>query len=485
MITIEYNDEAFEYDAYALTRSFFPGEETAQRIMGADAEADSVRIFSDMEKRFVRLVIKAGAVFDHDMGWELSAAASTEREFKWKWKLFFYDCLSEYTGRILPWGALTGVRPIKLIGGIMAEQGREGLEEYLYDEYRVSRKKAELGIRISANENALLKPYEYKGHSLYIGIPFCPSRCLYCSFLSYDYTKMRKHVAEYLDCVEQELKAYAEIMNGERPSTVYIGGGTPTALDAAELDRLLSMACEYADAADTDEFTVEAGRPDSLDEEKFAVMKKHGVSRISVNPQTFKGETLKLIGRRHSVADVERAFEAARTAGFDNINMDLILGLPGEDVEDVKHTLDRVAALVPDSLTVHSLALKRSSKMTQWIAEHGAITGMDHEAAMGYALQTAEGLGMEPYYLYRQKNIAGALENTGFAVPGKYGIYNVLIMEEVQSIYAIGAGTVSKKVYTDGSGKIERCDTHKDLSLYLSDIQAMIERKRRLFGEDK
>ncbi len=486
MITIEYNDEAFEYDAYALCRSFYPGEETEQRFMGEDAGCDSIRIFSDMGKRTVKLVIKAGEVLDHDFERELSCPDADEREFKWKWKLFFYDCISEYTGRTLPWGALTGVRPIKLIGGIMNEQGREGLEDFLYDEYRVSRKKAELGIRISKNESTLLKPYEYKGHSLYIGIPFCPSRCLYCSFLSYDYGKMKKHVAEYLECVEKELKAYVEIM-GEKPSTVYIGGGTPTALNAAELDELLSMAEEYADAANTDEFTVEAGRPDSLDDEKFRVMKAHGVSRISVNPQTFKEDTLELIGRKHSVADVEKAFVAAREAGFDNINMDLILGLPGENAEDVRRTLDRAAELKPDSLTVHSLALKRSSKMTQWIAEHGAITGMDHEAAMEYALKTAESLKMEPYYLYRQKNIAGALENTGFAAEGKYGIYNVLIMEEVQSIYAIGAGTVSKRVNQgDGSPvEITRCDTHKDLSLYLSDIQAMIERKRRLFGEDK
>ncbi len=485
MITIEYNDEAFEYDAYALTRSFYPGAETVQRFMEKDAGCDSIRIFSDMEKRSVRVVIKAGEVLDHDFERELSCPDADEREFKWMWKLFFYDCLSEYSGRTLPWGALTGVRPIKLIGGLMNEQGREGLEDYLYDEYRVSRKKAELGIRISENESALLKPYEYKGHSLYIGIPFCPSRCLYCSFLSYDYGKMKKHVSEYLECVEKELRAYVEIMGGEKPSTVYIGGGTPTALNAAELDALLSMAERYAGASLSTEFTVEAGRPDSLNDEKFRVMKDHAVSRISVNPQTFKEETLELIGRRHSVADVERAFYEAREAGFDNINMDLILGLPGENVEDVKRTLDRAAELKPDSLTVHSLALKRSSKMTQWIAEHGAITGMDHEAAMEYALKTAESLKMEPYYLYRQKNIAGALENTGFATEGKYGIYNVLIMEEVQSIYAIGAGTVSKKVYTDGSGRIERRDTHKDLSLYLSDTPAMIERKRRLFGEDK
>ena len=481
MITIEYKDEAFEYDAYALTRSFYPGVETAQRFMEKDAGCDSIRIFSDMEKRFVRVVIKAGEVLDHDFERELSCQDADEREFKWKWKLFFYDCMSEYSGRTLPWGALTGVRPIKLIGGLMNEQGREGLEDYLYDEYRVSREKAELGIRISENESAILKPYEYKGHSLYIGIPFCPSRCLYCSFLSYDYGKMKKHVKEYLKCVEKELKAYVEIMGGEKPSTVYIGGGTPTALNAGELDELLSMAEEYADAAATAEFTVEAGRPDSLDDDKFRVMKKHGVSRISVNPQTFKEDTLELIGRRHSVADVERAFYEAREAGFDNINMDLILGLPGENVEDVKRTLDRAAELKPDSLTVHSLALKRSSKMTQWIAEHGAISGMDHDAAMEYALKSAESLNMEAYYLYRQKNIAGALENTGFAAEGKYGIYNVLIMEEVQSIYAIGAGTVSKKVFTDGSGRIERCDTHKDLNLYLAGISEMIERKRKLF----
>ena len=214
-------------------------------------------------------------------------------------------------------------------------------------------------------------------------------------------------------------------------------------------------------------------------------MKEHKVSRISVNPQTFKDETLELIGRRHSVAQLYDAFEQARAEGFDNINMDLILGLPGEDLNDVEHTLKCVRELAPDSLTVHSLAIKRASRMKEWIAQHGAISGMDYERAMKIASDTAAALDMRPYYLYRQKNMAGALENTGFAREGKYGLYNIIIMEEVQSIYAIGAGTVSKKVFTDGSGRIERCDTHKDLSLYLSDIQAMIERKRRLFGNEE
>ena len=282
--------------------------------------------------------------------------------------------------------------------------------------------------------------------------------------------------------MEQELKACTEIMGGKRLDTVYIGGGTPTALSAEELQILLDAVEKYLPMDRVQEYTVEAGRPDSITADKLRVMKAHGVSRISVNPQTFKQETLNLIGRKHTVEELREAFALARSEGFDNINMDLILGLPGETLEDVEHTYAEAVKMQPDSLTVHSLAIKRASKMRDWVQEHGQITGMDYERAMQAGQAAAAQMDMQPYYLYRQKNMAGSLENTGFAKDGKYGLYNILIMEEVQSIYAIGAGTVSKKVYTDGSGRIERCDTHKDLNLYLTDIEAMIERKRKLFS---
>ncbi|MCR5250008.1 MAG: coproporphyrinogen dehydrogenase HemZ [Lachnospiraceae bacterium] len=508
MITLSYNQESLEYDAYALLTSFYPGIETRQLLSEeGTGEADELHIHAE-EDGSCRLFFRAGAVFDKDREYAFSPEReATEgapgeealRVLKWERKRFFYDCFADYSGRELPWGGLTGVRPTKLILGTARERelSEEELIRFMYEQYRVSEEKAKLGYRIAMLEDGLLDPFRSGGYSLYIGIPFCPSTCLYCSFLSYPIAAFRKKVSEYLDCVETELAALPEIMKGQAPDTVYIGGGTPTALSAEELERLLEMVRRLIPASGKNtqglrfrlqtgslrEFTVEAGRPDSITPEKLRVMRKYVVDRISVNPQTFKEETLRLIGRHHTTEQLCEAFALARSEGFDNINMDLILGLPGEKLSDVEHTLSRVAELGPDSLTVHSLALKRAAKMREWVAEHGQISGLDYECAMKMASDTADALGMKPYYLYRQKNMAGALENTGFAREGKYGLYNIVIMEEVQSIYAIGAGTVSKKVFTDGSGRIERCDTHKDLSLYLSDIQAMIERKRRLFGE--
>ena len=490
MISLSYNSESLEYDAYALLTSFYPGTETRQ-FLAEDAAGvpDALHVHVEADGS-VRLVFSAGESFPEDKEYLYTPEKDAEpgsHEWKWAVKCFIYDALADYSGRSLPWGGLTGVRPTKLILNSARERGldEEELVAYMRRQYRVTEEKARLGYRIAMLEDSILTPFRQGGYSVYIGIPFCPSTCLYCSFLSYPITLHQKEVQSYIDCIEKELKASAEIMAEERLDTVYIGGGTPTALSAEELERLLAMVEKYLPMESVKEFTVEAGRPDSLDAEKFRVMKAHGVDRISVNPQTFNEETLRLIGRRQTTQQLLEAYALAREEGFDNINMDLILGLPGETLSDVKETLRRVKELAPDSLTVHSLAIKRASKMRDWVAEHGAISGLDYERAMKTAQETAAALGMQPYYLYRQKNMAGALENTGFAREGKYGLYNIVIMEEVQSIYAIGAGTVSKKVYTDGSGRIERCDTHKDLSLYLSDIQAMIERKRRLFGNEE
>ena len=369
------------------------------------------------------------------------------------------------------------------------EETEDKVRDRLYDEYRVSEEKMDLGIRIARLEDSILDPFRYKtaadktttegGYSLYIGIPFCPSTCLYCSFTSFPIAVWQKKVADYLAALKREMEAAVRIMKGKGPDTIYIGGGTPTSLSADELQILLDNVREIIPMDGVKEFTVEAGRPDSITKDKLKVMKQMGVGRISVNPQTMKEETLRLIGRHHSVDDVRRAFSEAREAGFDNINMDTILGLPGETLDDVKKTFEEIEKMAPDSLTVHSLALKRASRMKRWVEEHGAIRGMDYESAMGYAAKAAGALGMRPYYLYRQKNMAGNLENTGYATEGKYGLYNILIMEEVQSIVALGVGTVSKRVWP--SGRIERCENVKDVTMYLDKIDEMIARKEALF----
>jgi oxygen-independent coproporphyrinogen-3 oxidase len=330
-------------------------------------------------------------------------------------------------------------------------------------------------------ERALLTEIHHEGYSLYIGIPFCPTTCLYCSFTSYPIHAYRSQVDTYLDCLIKEMEFTAECCKDKVLDSVYIGGGTPTTLEPKQLDRLLTRLEELFDLSGVKEFTVEAGRADSITEEKLRVIYAHGVTRISVNPQTMKQETLDIIGRKASVAQVEEAFLLARRVGFDNINMDLILGLPGEMEGDVQRTIDRVVRLAPDSLTVHSLAIKRASRLSRWIQENGVETLRNTDETMDIAAKGAEKLGLVPYYLYRQKNMSGNFENVGYAREGKLGLYNILINEELQTIVALGAGSITKRVY--GDGRIERCENVKEVAQYIDRIDEMIERKRQLLAK--
>ena len=286
---------------------------------------------------------------------------------------------------------------------------------------------------------------------------------------------------QYLDALCKEMDCVAELVKDKQLDTIYVGGGTPTTLSAERLDRMLTKIRSTFDLTRVKEFTVEAGRADSITGEKLEVMKQHRVGRISVNPQTMHDRTLKLIGRQHTVAQVEDAFRLAREIGFDNINMDIILGLPEETDADVAETVRRIEALNPDSLTVHSLAIKRASKLNRFIRENGYIMSNNTEETMRIAAEGASRMGMKPYYLYRQKNMTGNFENVGYAREDKNGIYNILIMEEKQTIVALGAGSITKRVFPDG--RIERCENVKDVALYMDKIDEMIARKQRLFEE--
>ena len=286
---------------------------------------------------------------------------------------------------------------------------------------------------------------------------------------------------DYIDCLIKELRCVGEMYRDRVLDSVYIGGGTPTTLNPAQLDRLLAAIREHFDFSTVQEFTVEAGRADSITEEKLAVLKKHGVGRISINPQTMKEETLKLIGRQATPKQVKEAFAMARAVGGFNINMDIILGLPGEGEADVKNTIEEITAMQPDSLTVHSLAIKRASHLSKWILDNGIESLKNTDKTMEIAAQGAAGLHMHPYYLYRQKNMSGNFENVGYATEGNYGLYNFLIMEEKQTIIACGAGSITKAVYPDG--RIERMDNVKDVTLYIEKIDEMIERKRKLLTD--
>ena len=456
--------DEFEYDVRGLLTSFFPGSEPVKLPEIPDAE-------SALDYEFIYRVPNFPGLKD-----------KTER--KNAVKRAVYRELSGLTGKTLPWGTLTGIRPTKLVMKQLEEGASEDeIRRFMRETYLISEEKLGLALQIAENERKILSGIHFRdGYSLYAGIPFCPSRCLYCSFTSYPLEKFADRTDPYLETLFEELTATAAIFKDRPLDTVYIGGGTPTALTAEQLDRLLARIGSLFDLGRLQEFTVEAGRPDSITREKLRVMKNHPVSRISVNPQSMNEETLSLIGRRHSTAQLEEAFRLAREEGFDNINMDIILGLPGEGPREVEETIRRIRLLEPDSLTVHALAVKRASRL-KMEAAGAVIPGpgqTDTEEMMRIAAEGAAAMGMEPYYLYRQKNMAGNLENVGYARPGKAGIYNILIMEEKQSIAACGAGTVSKAVWPDG--RIERADDVKDLKEYTERIDEMIERKKHLWA---
>ena len=483
MIQIKVNHEMFAYDMYHITKAFCPKETIVQEVdvTGRDA----VSILYNQEHFAVR---------------EQELADITGRKMKKRYvNKKLYAWLSGTTGKELAWGILTGVRPTKLIMGLLEEGMSEGeAVAWMKEHYCVTERKANLGLQIAKKEKELLSALDYRdGFSLYIGIPFCPTTCSYCSFPSYPICKWKERVEEYLDAVCRELTVIGDIakQKEKKLNTVYVGGGTPTTLEPEQLDRLLSHLEAHFSYEDLLEITVEAGRPDSITKEKLEVLKAHNIGRISINPQTMQQKTLDVVGRNHTVEDVKRVFYMARELGFDHINMDLIAGLPGETVEDMRDTLEQIQTLAPDSLTVHALAMKRASRLMRESKEQ-ENTEEDMETAktlsrmIELAADYAREMDLHPYYLYRQKNIAGNFENVGYAKVDKAGIYNILIMEEKQSIIAVGAGASTKIVLSDEQAtmdpktgnqkKIIRTENVKDVEQYINRIDEMIERKGEL-----
>ena len=491
MLAVKLNIHQFEYDIHSLVKAFYPETDVKVFIEGEKdlvSEGDYPNLAVELSQNRIKLqaTFSEGAPLVMDVATETCIDFETgvgRADYKNELKQILYKGLSKVTGKELPWGTLTGIRPTK-IPMTLLEEGKteEEILKYMQEVYYVSEEKGKLAIDIAKREKELLSTIHYKdGYSLYIGIPFCPTTCLYCSFTSYPICVWKNRVDEYLAAMEKEMDFVAGSHKNKILDSVYIGGGTPTTLEADQLRRLLKKVKSTFDFSQVKEFTVEAGRADSITREKLEVLKEFGVTRISVNPQTMKEETLRMIGRRATAAQTVEAFKLAREVGFTNINMDLILGLPGEDEADVAATIRGVKELAPDSLTVHSLAIKRASKLSQWIEENGISTLNNTDKTMEIAAAGAKELGMKPYYLYRQKNMSGNFENVGYATEGNFGIYNILIMEELQSIVAIGAGSISKVVYE--GGRIERCDSVKDVGLYIEKIDEMIERKRNLFAE--
>lgn len=391
--------------------------------------------------------------------------------------------LREKTGKELPWGILIGIRPSKIVRELIEEGfSKEDITQKLQATYLTESPKIHLAYEVAMKEISLLKRIDKEGScDLYVGMPFCPSRCVYCSFASNVY-KGNKYKETYLSLLLEEMDMIREFIEekGYIVNSLYFGGGTPTAISEEEFETVMKKLYEaFIQGRNLLEVTVEAGRVDSLTKEKLCTMKNYGVTRISINPQTMKDETLKIIGRNHTAKEVQKVFYEAREVGFDNINMDLILGLPGETLEDVERTLTSIKELAPESITVHGLAIKRASILyEEYLLEKKYLLQEQRDLNLMFEKTdaVARSLGMKPYYMYRQKNMVGNLENVGYAKEGYENLYNVVMIEEVKTIIAMGADGVTKKVE---AGQIERFANFKGLNDYTERFQEMMEKKMR------
>ena len=389
-----------------------------------------------------------------------------------------YDLLRSWTGIRPPWGKMTGVRPVRLIHDKRAAGWTEAdIDRFFLERFDCSRQKYDIAKAIADLQEPILKLGSTpKTYSLYLGIPFCPSRCSYCSFVSCNLDRDRKLVQPYVDCLCREVEAIREQADkaGLKLCSIYIGGGTPTSLSADQLRQLMGTVRENFDLSRVVEYTVEAGRPDCTDAEKLAVIKEYGATRISINPQTFSDEVLAGIGRRHSAQDILDCYADARRAGHEDINMDLIAGLPGDTVAGFEHSLRQAIALDPENITVHTLTLKRASRI---VIEDQKENDYADVAAMLEKCQLLADAGYRPYYLYRQKNTLQNLENVGWCKPGHEGYYNIYIMEEVQTILSAGAGGCTKLV-ADGGRRMQRIFNFKYPTEYIQRFAEVLERKK-------
>jgi len=473
MISLIMNKGIFENDIRVLVMAFFPGE----KIVLGQKEAFDYCIDYMIHENKLSLSITNGQGKAKTLTLELSADDIINRNMV---KRLTYDLLSEYAGKQLPWGTLTGIRPTKIIMNLL-DKGYEEKDIYQYfkSEYYISDSKYTICRQVAENERKVLKPLDLNNsYSLYIGIPFCPTICAYCSFSSYPLHVWEDKVDDYLEALFKEIDYVSKLQAGKPLLTVYMGGGTPTSLSAGQMQRLLEKLYQCFPMDLALEVSVEAGRPDSITKDKLEVIKKYGIHRLSINPQTMNQKTLDIIGRKHTPSQVVDAFLLARENGFTNINMDIISGLPGETPDNIKYTLDEIKKLNPEGMTVHSLALKRAAIFNQPDYMYKETNHEDINAMIEQTYKAAGTMHMSPYYLYRQKNIAGNLENIGYSKQGYEGIYNILMMEEKQTIIAVGSGATTKIVSQEDKS-VKRIENVKSVKDYIERIDEMIRRKEK------
>ena len=466
-----------EYYVQTLCMLFFPGvkfsKTEAAETDGLSVEINVTTTESGADATVALHTEKGSVVCESHEEGNAGAKVSPEQIACGK---AFFEAGKKLTGNTPAWGILTGVRPAKLaITGLMSGKTKKEVRDSLTSQYLVSPKKASLVTEIASIENDLLAKANRSACSLYISIPFCPSRCSYCSFVSFTSAKLLGLLDSYLTRLCRDIHLTIDCIRklGLEISTVYIGGGTPTTLDEKQLQTLLETITSRIDPSTLQEFTVEAGRPDTITREKLAIIKNHGVTRVSINTQTLNNDVLELVGRKHTAADFYRAFEMAREVGIPIINTDLIAGLPGEGFGSFSETIDALIQLRPENLTFHTLCIKNAADFAHKKSNINAWhTFNETSKCVDYAQLSAKNAGYIPYYIYRQKNTIDNLENVGYALPGTEGLYNIYMMEEIHSIFAVGAGAVSKMVSRDGT-TIDRIFEYKYPYEYLAETDGL------------
>lgn len=481
-VVLEGHDE--EYVVHSLALLFLP----VSSFKEEDGKYALSRLWQDGEKAYCFTQIEAEGKQAEAICEQNAKEAALEKFIPLIGRSF-YQAGHKLTGLRPPWGTLTGIRPAKRVGALMEEgKSEEEIVEIFSENFYTLPEKTKLCFPVEECEKKALKKTDRKSVSLYLSIPFCPTRCSYCSFVSAAQNKAKKLMPKYVDQMlielEHTVKHIAEL--GLSVKTVYVGGGTPTALDDPELQKLMDAINAHFSIEQLLEFSVEAGRPDTVTESKLRILKEAGVSRISINPQTLNDRILEEIGRRHTVKQFFDAFALARKCGFDNINTDLIAGLPTETVEEFRKSVDGVIELGAENITIHTLAVKRAARLRESGAE--LIENRSHMVGemVDYSQHALEKAGYSPYYLYRQKNMLGNFENVGYTKPGKEGLYNIYIMGELHSIFGVGAGATAKFVHPD-SGRIERIYNPKYPFEYLDRFSSILENQKKfslLFREN-
>lgn len=461
----------FHFELENLTRLFFPNEKIT--VIRDFSEPQPPYIYTEVSDK-ITILVNIGS-FNKS---ETAVKKLTDDDNELVSAQLLYKLLCDFTGLTQPWGILTGVRPVKLLRRLAEESSEEQAVKKFEKDFFVSNEKIALSRETEHNERKILELSKPESFSLYVGIPFCPSRCSYCSFVMASIERAEKLIEPYTKLLCEEIKRTAEIANklGLRLETVYFGGGTPTTLSAEQLDTVLGTVNNSFDMSTCREFTVEAGRPDTIDIAKLFALKENKVDRISINPQTVNDEVLKTIGRKHTAQQFFDAFELARKCGFDNINTDLIAGLPTDTPESFKNSLDSIVRLNAECITVHTLCMKRASRLTTEGVTLDLQQARDAREMLAYTQNILGQNEYIPYYMYRQSRMVGNLENVGWSKRGFESLYNVYVMDETHTILACGSGGVTK-LKRNNPDYLERIFNFKYPYEYIDRFDELIQRK--------